>query len=438
MAQDSNYPRVLIVAMTKVKAHDAVNLLFRTQFGDWPEDRLAQIYSGEAPGSGEFCGACYQLRPVDRTFGKLFMKLRGGVGQMVATGSVGEGNATAPGSPPARWLKKAKLRMGRVLIKTGLWEILFRVRLSEEMNKFIRDFKPDILYCSGYTLAFSELPLLIQKEFGVPICFQTLEDWPAYAYPHSPVGAVLRKAARNLIRHANLRLAFGSKMTNVYGRRYGGSFHTTYQLDDLRRFERARPRENCQGKQIVFTGSLQLRRYEALEDMIAAVRTVENSETPIQVLVYASRIPADLPESVRSAPEVTFLPIPSHDDLPGVLNSGDVLFLPESFSESEARLGLAVSTKCHLYMMSDTPTLAYGPAYAGSMGYAQQDGWALPLTERNVEKLAECVRRLLDDDALKGRLQRKGVECFNKNHEERVGKERFRRLMGETAEAFPD
>ena len=45
------YPRVLIVLMTKVNADDPGNLLIRAQFGDWPKDRLAQIHgAGDPPG----------------------------------------------------------------------------------------------------------------------------------------------------------------------------------------------------------------------------------------------------------------------------------------------------------------------------------------------------------------------------------------------------
>ena len=85
MAIKDQYPRLLMVLMTKVKAEDLRNLLIRAQFGDWPKDRLAQIHgAGDPAGHGEFCGHYYRLQTCDRFLGSLFRRLRNRVSKMVA------------------------------------------------------------------------------------------------------------------------------------------------------------------------------------------------------------------------------------------------------------------------------------------------------------------------------------------------------------------
>jgi len=133
---------------------------------------------------------------------------------------------------------------------------------------------------------------------------------------------------------------------------------------------------------------------------------INTKERPrIGIEVYCAGLPKDLSADLRSASEVKFLPLPVHDDLPRVLHDADVLFLPEAFSVNVKRLDLAISTKCHLYMMAGRPILVYGPGYGGTIEYAREHGWALVVQQRDVRILADAVCRLLDDHALIAELK---------------------------------
>ena len=75
---------------------------------------------------------------------------------------------------------------------SGLWELLFPVRLSHGLKRFLAAFRPDIIYSQGYTLGFSQLPLMLHAWTGAPICFHTSDDWPVYLYSESPARVLLR------------------------------------------------------------------------------------------------------------------------------------------------------------------------------------------------------------------------------------------------------
>lgn len=434
-----NHPRVLLVFMPKVMADDPANLIIRMQFAGWPTEKLAQIHSSDTPGRGEFCGRYHRLGAADRFLGGLFLRLRSQVSGMVSMQAVApSAPATSAASGPLRrWSQGLGRRLGQFLIDSGLWELVFPLRLSAEMERFVRDFRPEVIYCSGYSLGFATLPLRISRRFGVPICFQTLEDWPGYTYARSPVGLLVRRAANRLVRAASLRLAFGQKMKAVFERRYGVPFHVTYHLDDLRRFDAALalPTPPSPVRRVVFTGSLVLQRHECIADLLQAVRLLARDGIRVEVAVHCTGIPREMPEEVRSAPEVRFLPLPGHDDLPAVLRGADVLFLPESFSVDEARLGLAISTKCHLYMMAGRPILVYGPEYGGTMAYAREGGWGLLVEERDPLRLAAGLRTLLAGGPAVEALHERARACFMKNHDQSAARERFERWMRESVVA---
>lgn len=427
--EGSRLPRILIVVMPKVRADDSGNLLIRMQFGGWPKEQLAQIYSNETQGQGGYCGHYYALEARDRVFGKLFMRTRNWVSKKVAMEKLDVLSCTRHTRLVPRWVGAVQKGFGDILIHSGVWEVLFRVRVSHEMEEFVRGFRPDLIYCSGYSLAFATLPLLIADKFNVPICFQTLEDWPSYSYVWSPIGALVRRQARRLICRAVVRLAFGEKMKCEYEKRYGVPFHVTYHLDDPCRFQRVQGAREGKPKLIVFTGSLVLNRHESVEDLLEAMRLLEKEGLQVELEVYCTGVPKEMSKSVRSASIVKFLPLPTHDLLPQVLRNADILFLPEAFSMDARRLGLAISTKCHLYMMAERPILAYGPGYGGTIEYAHQEGWAKVVQQRSITMLTASLRELLSDRTLGERLICRASECFFRNHDLGKARERFQQLV---------
>ena len=426
-------PRVLLILMPKVRADDAANLLVRAQFASWPKESLAQIHSTEPSGRGEFCGRYHRLGPDDRFLGSIFERMRGSVARMVSMEEVRDAPTPRPAPRTGQWTSRCRRWLGERIVATGLWEVLFPVRSSRRLVEFVEEFRPDVIYCTGYSLAFATLPLLLARRFGVPICFQTMEDWPSYTYAGSPVGILVRREATRLVRASTLRLAFGRKMKVEFEARYGVPFQETWHLDDAERFGPPGPDPAGPVRRVAFTGTMVLNRHEPVADMLAAIRLLRREGIEVEFDVHCTGVPRELPDDVRNAPEVRFLPLPSHEDLGGVLRGADVLFLPEAFSVGADRLGLAISTKCHLYMMAGRPILAYGPAHAGTVEYARKDGWALVVQERSVERLAEALRTLLLEPAVRARLTHQASLCFIRNHDARAARERFERAMAAAA-----
>lgn len=420
-------PRTLIVVVTKIKADDPASLLPRMQFSRWPAGRLAQIFSGETAGKGDFCGRYYQIGPQDRRFGRLFMRLRASALSAVAM----EAPVATPGRG-ATLLQRIKRGVADLLIHSGFWEVVFGVRVSPDMDRFIREFKPEVIYCTGYHLGFAVLPMVIARRYGVPICFQTFEDWPTYTARHSPVGVLIRRKAAELIRMSAVRLAFGPKMKRMYEARYGVPFEVSYHLDDPARFLAvARPAATDGPRRIVFTGALVLNRLEAIADVLQAVRSLiqrDSAQRPIVIDVYCPGVPQDMAAEMREAPEVRWLPLPSHEALPEVLAQADVLLLPEAFSVGERRLGLALSTKCHLYMLSGRPILVYGPAYAGTVEYAREGGWARVVQDRDTQQLAGAITELLAGRGMT-EMRAAAQRCIAANHDLAAGRQRFETWM---------
>ena len=429
MYQDRYYPRVLIIHLTKAKADDACNLLIRTQFGEWPKERLVQIHSTAEPyGEGEFCSRYYKISKRDRRYGGIFDKLRGRVNKNL----LNQNNAKDFDVKKINILNdlfiKLKNNIANILINSGIWEAVFSVKLSDEMCEFVEEFNPEIIFCHGSTISFATISLLISRKYNIPICIQNVDDWAYGRYVKSPVRWLLRKRAKELIDGSAVRLVFGEKMKREFEDRYGVKFNVTYHLDDIKRFEDNYIEENKQIK-IIYTGSLELKRHEALYDLLLASRKLDEYKGRIRIEIYTSNMPVDIKKELIEASEVKFYPLPKHNELPSVLSKGKILFLPESFNQDRKLIEYSISTKAHLYMMSKKCIVVYGPKYSGTVSYAENDGWALVVKKRNIEMLKEILSEAIAGGERVEKIINNSLKVVSKNHEIGCGKERFYKII---------
>lgn len=431
---------MLIVYMSCLNRIDQHGVSLRNWFADWPEENLAQIYSGGEVGAERFCGHNFRLKVGERRCGNLFFWLKesslGKSSQPIILEN-GIREKLSQVGPLTSW----KHRVGRLLMNSGVWELVFPPVLSPELIQWVQDFSPDIIYAQGYSLTFAWLPIMLQSCFGLPLCFQTGDDWPRFLYRNSMVSWVMRpivdKAVRRLLCASSVRFSNGERMAREYLYRYGVAFEPVMMCDCLQRFREASPRrlvdEGCIS--IVYSGGLGHNRWMSLIDLAEATKELSDIGPRIKITAFASSVPPEGAEALVSFPNMQVCPPPTHEDVPGILKGADMLFLPETFQPAEAeRIRLSISTKAHLYMMSERPVLVYGSPVAGVVDYASRSGWGYVADRRDKLLLSAAIRRLITDADLQRGLIARSLEICAQNHDASVVRERFRMALLEAAQ----
>ncbi len=429
------YPRLLIVYMSCLNQSDQHGVSLRNWFADWPKDRLAQIYSGADLGGEKFCGHTFQIGPAERRWGKLFFKLkRSSLGESSRAVIVQE---TAD-DPTANSLKRidrkalARSRIALALVRSGLWEVLFPPKISPGLEQWVHEFGPQAIYCQGYSLAFTWLPVMLSRKFHVPVCFQTGDDWPESLYRDSIIAWAIRplvkRAVYNLMTCASVRFANGDLMANEYGKRYGYPFVPIMMGDHIERFRRAIPRRVIDANKVsvVYIGNLENGRWQSLVDVCAAAHALCEEGYNVMVTAFAWTVPPEAVNVLLHIPNLQILQPPAHDLVPAYLKGADVLFLPEPFDAAQAAsIHLSISTKSHLYMMSERPILVYSSPTAGVVEYAKREQWAYVVEERNQQLLTTALRQLTADSDVRQALIHRGSEVALENHDEIAIRRRF-------------
>jgi hypothetical protein len=409
VTNDRYYPKVLICALTRINKNDSFNnnLLLRNLFADWPRERLAQIYSGGSNGDVGFCGQQYQIAINDRQFGKLFFRLKGGYANTSRT----DFSAVPAHGGPLRSspLSRLKQATGRFIMDSGLYELIFKLRPSQQLNDWAEDFEPDIILAQGYNLTFTWLPLFLKRQLKIPLAYYCSDDWSTYLYASkaglcamtsSLMRRMVEKSTKQLLAATDVPFAFNDLMGKEYERRYDKSFTTLMHCDDPDRFIRAKPirLHPPEIKSIVATGAFNDSRWPLLLELEEACQYLNDIGIPARATALTARITEEGYRRVKACRFVELKDDPGHELLPAYLKGADLLYLPETFDPNLAQgYRFSISTKAHLFMFSQRPILVYGHSACGVVTYARREGWAHVVDHRNIDSLKVAIKKMLTD-----------------------------------------
>jgi glycosyltransferase involved in cell wall biosynthesis len=420
------YPRVLVVVLGRINRADNANngLLLRNLFADWPRENLAQIYSSGDNGDAGYFGHNYLLRPQDRRMGSLFYRLKA---KALSDEDSIKSTPPDPVTIPPRIGYSFKSISKRLLVDSGLYEILFRPRLSAGMLSWAEDFRPDIIFAQGYCLTFAWLPVLLSKQFLVPIAYYPTDDWPSETYRSDVKASVLESlmnkavshAARDLVECSSVRFAFNRYMQAEYIERYRRDFSVIMHGDNKSRYCGVHPFRLAKADEcwIVATGLFDESRKLLLDDLEQACIELDSRGIRARATVFPVNSLAEFTREIEKYRHIDFAPCPAHDELAAVLRGADILFLPERFSKSAEGIRMSVSSKAHLFMFSEKPIVVYSAPITGIARYAKEDGWAAVVDRRDTRLLADTFARIIADNTYRQTLIERARLTVGKNHD---------------------
>lgn len=405
-----SFPRLLIVTIGRLNAVDtaANGLLLRNLLGTWPRDQLAQLFSSGSNGDPGFCGREYALGAAERRLGRIYFGVRDDVAAL----------DPQPRKPEIERQRGSFARSAarRLLVDTGAYEWVFRPRLSAALREWIEEFRPELILCQGYSLAFAWLPLMLAKRYRVPLAYYPTDDWPVDL--HRGMGSttvpfvqpvmrwIVSRSSRELVRHSTTRIAFNPWMRDEYVRRYRVPFEVLMHGDSRERFDAIAGRRVAPADviSIVATGVFDRHRAPLLVDLDQACAIMWSHGTRVMATVLVANNVDEVATAVGPLRHVALAPCPSHGDLPAVLKGADILFLAERFDESAEDVRLCVSSKAHLFMFSGRPSVIYSDPRTGIARYGASAGWAVVIERRDPGALATALERLWTDPITRGNI----------------------------------
>lgn len=430
MLSAGELPRVLFVTPAAFNRTTGGGITFGNLFAGWPKDRIATAHSDPVPTTDETCERYYRLGSAElRRWGPL---------ERIAPAT-----ATRLASA-AQDMRTSDRRLARI-VKLMLFgeQLPDTGRVSPQLEKWVEEFRPELLYTILGTNSMMELVLDVQRRFHLPVVAHMMDDWPAASYRGGLLGPVARHRMQRLLsevmKRASLRLGICDAMCDAYAKRYGLPFESFQNTVDSARWNPlAKQSFGPEGQgDIVYVGSvLPFAQLESLIDCCQAVAQLGREGLPVRLTIYSPAMYAEpYRKRIAIAPNIVLHDAITDDEaFFRRMGAADILLLPVNFDAHTARyIRYSMPTKVPAYLLSGTPILAYGPDDVAQIRYALEHDWAYVVSRRDTRELAAGIRSMLSDSSLRKRLSANARRTALERHDADNVRQRFREALIQAA-----
>jgi glycosyltransferase involved in cell wall biosynthesis len=176
---------------------------------------------------------------------------------------------------------------------------------------------------------------------------------------------------------------------------------------------------------IAYTGSVYWAQVDAIRNLVDALLTLPDAR--LELVTEQSESDLRRMKVVRGRVRVRRSTPREASD---VQRYADLLFLPLSFGNQAPHvIRTAAPGKMGEYLVSGVPVLVHAPADSYVSRDARGYGWGFVVDRPDVSALAEGVRILLTNDALRERLVANAIQIATSRHDEATLATRFRREL---------
>lgn len=183
-----------------------------------------------------------------------------------------------------------------------------------------------------------------------------------------------------------------------------------------------------EGVRIVYTGSIYNAHFEAFQNLLQAIRSLNRSD--LKLHLYSNQTQEELTNHGISGP-LELHEAQGAPAIPAIQRQADLLFLPFAFNSPFPELiRTSAPGKTGEYLASRRPVLVHAPSDSFISWYFRQHDCGIVVDENNPEKLAEALKLILSDRELRHRFTTNAWQRANSDFSIEASQAAFAELMG--------
>lgn len=400
-------------------------------FRAFPDAKLAQLYcSGEMP-QNSVCQAYFQISD------SMLLSSQKGRALEEKDYSVDETGTANVAENRVKNRVPSLLKEPVLLARELLWAV-FRWK-TPELEDFIRDFKPDLIFAPCYAYYHvSKLALYAKEVAGCPmISYISDDNYSLKQLRFSPSFWINRLITRKWIRRHFAACSLVYTMTDMQKEEYEAKLKRPMKV--LCKSAEFTPRESAVGSPVrfIYAGGLYLNRWRMLSKLAEAIRALNRDGIRAELHIYSG---SQLKES-----RVNRLHDGTHSFLHGAIpfselteryREFDVAVHVESFDlKNRLITRLSFSTKIIDCMNSGCAILAVGPDTQAGIAYLREHGAAACVCDP--KELSSTVRGLVDHPEQIRDYAQRAHQLGKQNHDRAVIEKHLKQDFREVIEGKP-
>ena len=411
--------RVLFVSASPIRKEVSIGNTFLNLFAESENITLASVYTrGGVPDAAISQAFCL----TDAMLVKNLLR-KTPVGKTVPCGETAE--KTAP--PPQDSSKLAKF-MKRYRLSVFFWaqDLLWRVGRwkSPELQKFVEDFQPDIVFTVLSDSPFlNRLILHIVKISGAKLALYAWDNnYSLKMFALSPLRWIRqicnRVSMRKVVAAADLFYVISDVQKRDYEKAFKKPCKVLTKCADFSSpsFKTAYERP----LQLVYTGNLGLNRWKSLSYIVDALKTVNQNGVKAQLNIYsATPLTAKMQKALQAEGSVRFMGSVPAKEIPQIQANADVLVHIEAMDlKNRLAVRQSFSTKIVDYLSAARPIFAVGPHDIASVSCLVEHDAAIVAS--NKKEVAEKLTQLTENPSLCAEYAQKAWQLGKQNFEQSI------------------
>lgn len=424
------YPRVLLVNVEPISRRTATGITMGNLFRGWSRDRIAQIYCDEKEPDESICGKSWKLEVHDLIMPEWvrnkFIDLRRQSQQAAAT-------QNKPAQPETFRTADIKTQAVRIMKKVFLRCLEFSsFRIGQELDAWVRDFKPDVIYSVLGNLHMLKLVQDISGRLMVPVVPHFMDDWivslPSEILLDKYLKLQLLKRTRQIMRDAPVMLVIGEAMAEEYHKRYGYVFLPFMNCIESTITNKPKCQVNNRNEfRFVYAGGLHLGRWELLQEIGQALTVLSDFGVKSVIDIYTVNISDEILAEISKQNIIKYKGVLSPEKVINVISVYDGLLHLDSFEEQlKEYTRFSISAKLPEYFSSGTAIFAYGPEDIASINYITANNCGMVVGSKNQSLLKNSLSRFIYNSKERTKMSECARKLCIKNHDALIQREKFR------------
>lgn len=407
-------PKVLIISGYTFDGHDATSITLKNLFSNWDSAKIAFLHVVSTPINNNKINVMQvYFRRLDFLY-KLFYKKK-------LVEKIREEKSIVHGLSGAIQTNSFRSKIFNIFHTfIASHRALIPYTYTKDIDKFIKEFKPDVIYSPLGSIGIMRLACSIAKKENLRIVPHFMDDWIATMYSKNPLLLFPKLVKSYYLNRVLKRALNGFAISEEMAKEYSEKFHKPFfalmncvSYDDFPESE-----VKNEKKKLVFSycGGLHLNRWKSLAAFCIALEKFKIHKN-YELHVYTNESDWILLKnkigSLEFVKHYGFLP---YKELRQKQMSHDFLIHVESFDENVIKYTkLSVSTKIPEYLSLRKPIIAIGPKNIASIRYLRENNCALVVDSLNDDKLISLINQVNNEELI-NQLAINARKLFIKNH----------------------
>lgn len=319
-------------------------------------------------------------------------------------------------------------------VRKNRWTILYWIRnviwkigrwKSDELLKFVDDFKPEIIFQPVFNAPHvNEIALFLKTHTGAPmVCYNVDDNYSLKQLSFSPFYWIdrlwKRKTVKKLIENCELLYTISKVQKEECEEAFSKPCKILTKCADFSDDKKTEFKEPDNVLKMVYAGNVSKGRYEILAELAKTVEKLNTGSKKIELDIYTLSPLNEKQKACLSTTAVHLYPPVSYNEIREIQKNSDILIHAEAFSLKE-RLAVhqSFSTKIVDYLETNRCIFAIGSDYCASIQYFLDNDCGL--VAKNKEEIETKLSQLIQNPDLMKEYADKAWESGKKHNNAEV------------------